>query len=621
MNVDQQVISYELSLQPWKSFNFTVPTASAYCQQQFCLRCSKPVEWDPQGHQQCRVSAIKANGTKTITKIEMSSSLYQFDSLLFCLTTPGINISQMQFSVEKVVEGGTLFNTEGNVVYEQGTNLQFFSPKTSTSTSSSTVEFLYEAIQFGELSDFLSNDEFYASSFQYMRYDNFYESSTTSSFAHKLVEPRGGVPNCALLSSTKWKTNTRYELTISISGMSRSQLLEDEIWMAPLISEEWPAGTASKLEDSEYIPQNGAGWLSMSVRGDKFGSKCDIAAELVNNNGCQWGLDNKTGLCLQKPCEASGYVTSPRTGECIFCPLLNDLIRNQSCVVKPGNQTSELMSHQYSWTNLGLTTRANPANGVLECCPPNSISQLIGNQACGAAISPNPIDVDLTISDFSLQLPDRLCNRFGRIYEIFKQGYCPLPCIQDGNLDFTKIPKGTFGQTCSCNISILANESQYNDAYMARAIMEDFMWQAKSLYDEHSLVRVKKYVREKGLDIDARRPGQPTRRRGLEKKWIDGKPGNETFQDAYNNYIDFKMQDPSQHVVEELGQVEDFDTLYYAELNVRMLGILLAEEAFTPNPFTCDALYNPFAPNASAPLLYLSRDPYWPLYGHSPGEF
>ena len=53
----------------------------------------------------------------------------------------------MQFSVEKVVEGGTLFNTEGNVVYEQGTNLQFFSPKTSTSTSSSTVEFLYEAIQ------------------------------------------------------------------------------------------------------------------------------------------------------------------------------------------------------------------------------------------------------------------------------------------------------------------------------------------------------------------------------------------------------------------------------------------------------------------------------------------
>ncbi|EKX52754.1 hypothetical protein GUITHDRAFT_101906 [Guillardia theta CCMP2712] len=531
MNVDQQVISYELSLQPWKSFNFTVPTASAYCQQQFCLRCSKPVEWDPQGHQQCRVSAIKANGTKTITKIEMSSSLYQFDSLLFCLTTPGINISQMQFSVEKVVEGGTLFNTEGN---------------------------------FGELSDFLSNDEFYASSFQYMRYDNFYESSTTSSFAHKLVEPRGGVPNCALLSSTKWKTNTRYELTISISG------------------------TASKLEDSEYIPQNGAGWLSMSVRGDKFGSKCDIAAELVNNNGCQWGLDNKTG-------------NVSTDGRMHFLPsgmTLNDLIRNQSCVVKPGNQTSELMSHQYSWTNLGLTTRANPANGVLECCPPNSISQLIGNQACGAAISPNPIDVDLTISDFSLQLPDRLCNRFGRIYEIFKQGYCPLPCIQDGNLDFTKIPKGTFGQTCSCNISILANESQYNDAYMARAIMEDFMWQAKSLYDEHSLVRVKKYVREKGLDIDARRPGQPTRRRGLEKKWIDGKPGNETFQDAYNNYIDFKMQDPSQHVglgfpalrpdmvtmqvVEELGQVEDFDTLYYAELNVRMLGILLAEEAFTP---------------------------------------
>ena len=61
--------------------------------------------------------------------------------------------------------------------------------------------------------------------------------------------------------------------------MLRSHMIEDEIWMAPLISEEWPAGifliqcssmtgvagTASKLEDSEHIPQNGAGWVRMRL--------------------------------------------------------------------------------------------------------------------------------------------------------------------------------------------------------------------------------------------------------------------------------------------------------------------------------------------------------------------
>eukprot|EP00960_Hanusia_phi_P066589 766428-Hanusia_phi.AAC.8 len=372
--------------------------------------------------------------------------------------------------------------------------------------------------------------------------------------------------------------------------MSQSQMIDDEIWMAPLISEEWPAGistktrlpgltgppgSAARLQDSEYIPQNGAGWFSLSVRGDK----------------------------------------------------LNDRIRNQSCVLKHDNESLDLRGHQYTWTNLGLRSKTNPNNG---------------NQACGATLSPNPEDVDLTTSDFSSLLPERLCNRFGRIYEIFKKSYCPIPCVQDGNVDFGKIPKGTFGQTCMCNITILANESQYNDAYMARAI-------GKALFDDRSFERVKKYVRDKGLDLDARRPNQPTRRRGLEKKWIDGKPGNETFQDAYNNYIDFKMKDPTQHVrpllldlltdilvtqlVNELGQVEDFDTLYYTELNVRMLGILLADKAFTLcershalvlplslvscfsvsdmrlDPFTCAALYDPLGPNATAPLLYLSRDP------------
>lgn len=104
-------------------------------------------------------------------------------------------------------------------------------------------------------------------------------------------------------------------------------------------------------------------------------------------------------------------------------------------------------------------------------------------------------------------------------------------------------------------------------------------------------------------------------------------PGKATepFFDMYNKFVEFntpaRIAAGGDAIHSERGRVEDFDTQYYAELNLRYIGLLLQNEAVTHVPYRCPAVFDAAATNASQHLLWGNRDPYWPIYGHPPDEF
>ena len=61
----------------------------------------------------------------------------------------------------------------------------------------------------------------------------------------------------------------------------------------------------------------------------------------------------------------------------------------------------------------------------------------------------------------------------------------------------------TFGSTCQCNVTVRKNASLvYSDAYMARALVPEFMYEAVSLVDEYSLARAKRMAHSSNMDLD-----------------------------------------------------------------------------------------------------------------------
>ena len=125
--------------------------------------------------------------------------------------------------MDRIKEGGTLYDTEGKVVYPAAGSSAFLKPLTSEASGDRYLE----AIEYGVLADFLGNDEYYASTFEYQRYDQFRTWEYTAKIAKGLIRDNaggggggggGGTSNCMLLSSKVWKQRTRYELSLGFSG-------------------------------------------------------------------------------------------------------------------------------------------------------------------------------------------------------------------------------------------------------------------------------------------------------------------------------------------------------------------------------------------------------------------
>jgi hypothetical protein len=54
VNLNQELINYTLDWMPWKSFNYSVPSAVEWCAEPLCLECSEPVEWEDAPYETCR---------------------------------------------------------------------------------------------------------------------------------------------------------------------------------------------------------------------------------------------------------------------------------------------------------------------------------------------------------------------------------------------------------------------------------------------------------------------------------------------------------------------------------------------------------------------------------------
>lgn len=127
-------------------------------------------------------------------------------------------------TVEQIKEGGTLYNTEGKVVYPTAGASSFLKPFTSEVSGDRYLE----AIEYGVLGDFLGNDEYYASTFEYQRYDQFRTWEYTAKISKGLVRQNAGggdgTANCMLLSSKLWKQRTRYEMSLTVAGPGNSDV-------------------------------------------------------------------------------------------------------------------------------------------------------------------------------------------------------------------------------------------------------------------------------------------------------------------------------------------------------------------------------------------------------------
>jgi hypothetical protein len=117
----------------------------------------------------CRAVPPPNNGTKPTdtVKLEIASSHLPFDGLLLCFTAPKVNLSENSVEIDLITEGGTLYDTEGKVVYSTGITSSFF----TTFVGKVSGDRYLESVEYGVLSDFLGNDEYYAKSFEYQRYD------------------------------------------------------------------------------------------------------------------------------------------------------------------------------------------------------------------------------------------------------------------------------------------------------------------------------------------------------------------------------------------------------------------------------------------------------------------
>ena len=185
VELDSDLASWMHSWMPWKRYNYSTPLAAGhYCPHQHCMRCSAPFEWDPHPYQPCRAvppparnRTSQSDTTNDTMQLEVASSHHLFHGLLLCSTAPTVNLSLDSVDVELIKEGGTLFDTEGKVLYPSASS-SFLMPVVDASGKR-----YLEAVEYGVLSDFLADDEYYASTFEYQRYDQFRTWDYTSSIA------------------------------------------------------------------------------------------------------------------------------------------------------------------------------------------------------------------------------------------------------------------------------------------------------------------------------------------------------------------------------------------------------------------------------------------------------
>lgn len=323
IDLDPALVEYQLEWQPFTRFDYSVPSATGYCAHPQCLKCSDPEEWDVHPYEVCNVASTFSNETFEQMYLEFASPPYDFQGVLLCFTSPDLTLTPGTVSVDRIVEGGLLYDSGGTVVHPpDAENPTRVFLEASAEDSASNMGF--RAVEFGLLEDFLASDPFYAREFEHMRYDNFYSWEATRGLAGRLLNREK--PSCLLLSSTKWKRRTRYELELTLGREGQGGSALGGVWAAPLAYRMEAEEEGGRSEDDDLhvdfpgvVSESDGGFLQLSVRGHKGGAVCGVVSPPQPPGNVQ-------------QCEP-GHVISSRTGACIFCPLLNDAARDRKSVV------------------------------------------------------------------------------------------------------------------------------------------------------------------------------------------------------------------------------------------------------------------------------------------------
>eukprot|EP00002_Diphylleia_rotans_P014733 TRINITY_DN2867_c0_g1_i1.p1 TRINITY_DN2867_c0_g1~~TRINITY_DN2867_c0_g1_i1.p1 ORF type:complete len:448 (+),score=57.97 TRINITY_DN2867_c0_g1_i1:94-1437(+) len=227
---------------------------------------------------QCRLNNITTLQFASSNTIELEFStprMADVDGVLLCGLDEGFRFSR------ETVEVNSLYSSKDQ-----------FSPLATVPLGN--VQWGLSVIEFGVIHDFLSNDEYYGTSFLYTRYDDLDIDSASIPISN-LQRPINGAPNCFLITANLQR-NSRYVLTITIMNPNRLPRQTQEIgfWYAPM----------TYTFENDYI--------LFHVRGHKQGTVCQP----------QEGLNIRLGanICYPKiypECELP-YKRSSK-GDCILC--------------------------------------------------------------------------------------------------------------------------------------------------------------------------------------------------------------------------------------------------------------------------------------------------------------
>jgi hypothetical protein len=97
------------------------------------------------------------------------------------------------------------------------------------------------------------------------------------------------------------------------------------------------------------------GLLTLSVRGSKQGAVCTGPIQLssvLTPSPVPMGTAHTgkvTGPDPARGCAEHGHVTSPRTGECIACPLRNDMFRDSTCSLNISRMQHSENETSFAW--------------------------------------------------------------------------------------------------------------------------------------------------------------------------------------------------------------------------------------------------------------------------------
>lgn len=368
----------------------------------------------------CRVLLYNSVAYSTVNQVTLELSTPRFldpDGIYFCFNNTGFIVSNSTFSVVSLIRGTSLYDTsQDEELIPQG------QPWHTAAFFSTSATWPVDPAEYGTVYEVLGTDQYYSGSYSNQRYDDLYTDQTgllitgvvnfppvgnqfsskssasnvdDSNYASATAKARDRdrVPgNCFLLSG-HWQKNFRYQITFQFTNPSVaavSTTATPTVWIIPLSYDTVPAQTSTEVVS-----------LVMNVRADKYGKMCPMRSAIISTEATmfdpcttasQYGLQLANSSQTASECVAAlQNMANPPTQFPFTAPPLKPVnltsFATNSCL--PGQVLSQRLGGEcINCVSVGGTAY-DTGQGVVCNCPPNQVTNKVGNDACGALISPD----------------------------------------------------------------------------------------------------------------------------------------------------------------------------------------------------------------------------------------